>query len=188
MKIKGTGWQSVKKYVKESYSAAEIERLRAALDDDLREFFDSKTILAISWVDYSLYMRFLIKADRVLGKGDFEFIRQANYYSARHDINGVYKIVISLMSPKTAIGAFGKLMMSYYDRGKLTIERLESNRATIVLEDVPDIPRHHDVDQGAFIEEVLRMAGASNISWSHPKCMARGDDCCLGEISWSNKK
>ena len=187
MRIKGTGWHSVKKFIKESYSTAEVETLRSALDEDLRGFFDSKTILAISWVEYTMYMRFLLKADKVLGNGDFEVIKQANYYAARHDINGVYKIVVSLLSPKTAISAFSRLMIRYHDRGKLTIKNLESDRATIVLEDASDIPRHHDIDQGAYIEEVLRMAGASNIRWSHPKCMAKGDDCCLGEISWINK-
>jgi hypothetical protein len=172
------------KYFHECYSATDLEKLRSAMDEELRELFDSNRILTISWVDYSTYLKVLLTADKILGSGDFEILKQANYFSARNDLHGIYQVLVSLISPKTAIGALSRLMNKYYDHGKLTVVDLKEDSATIRIEGAPDIPRFHDIDQGAYVEEVLRMAGANNVEWKHPKCMARGDAFCLAELTW----
>ena len=184
MKTKGTNWRGMKAYLNQHYSPEAIDRVAAALDEKSKEVFIKDTILPISWVDYSMYMKILLTADKVLGRGDFELIRQTNYFCAHHDIRGIYSVLVSLLSPKTVINALARLLNTYYDCGKLKVENLQSHSVTIIIEHVPDIPLHHDIEQGSYVAEVLRMAGAKNIELSHPKCMARMDRNCMFNIRW----
>lgn len=185
MKIKGTGWIALIKFFEDTYTAEQLAKLSAALDDETRALFEKRTnILAFTWLDYGAYMKILLMADKVLGRGDFEVVKQANYYGARHDLKGVYKIIVSLVSPKTAIAAASKLIKQYYDKGNLFLENVKSNSVTIIIEGAEDIPLHHDIEMGSYGAEVLRMAGAKNVTFTHPQCMARGDPRCRFEVSW----
>jgi hypothetical protein len=184
MNFKGTGWITMIKYFNECHTPEDREKLKAALDDKTRELFESNYVLPFSWIDYGTYIKTMVTADKVIGRGDFELIKQINYFTARQDIKGVYKFIVSLLSPKTVIQAAGILFKQIFNKGTLVLENLTSNSATIVMKEVDDIPLHHDVDQGAYIEEILKIAGAKNPTFTHPQCMARGDPCCRFEISW----
>ena len=184
MKTKGTNWIAMKDYLHKTFTAEQLKTLNEALDDESKRLFNDRTILQVSWVDYSVYMKILIVADRILGNGDLELLRKANYYCARRDISGVYRFLVSLVSPKTVINALGKLLARYYDRGTLTVEDLKSNSATIIIEDAPDIPLYHDAEMAAYVGETLRMAGAKNPKFAHIECMALGDPRCRFKVTW----
>jgi hypothetical protein len=184
MKLKGTSCTALKKYFDECHTPEEREKLKAALAEPARELFERTDVLPFTWIEYGTYVDILLTADKVLGRGDFEIVKQINYFSARHDIKGVYKFIVSLLSPKTALQASSKLFKQFYDKGALSLENLKSNSATMLMKDVADIPLHHDVEQGAYVEEIMRMAGAKEIRYTHPECMARGDARCRWEINW----
>jgi hypothetical protein len=184
MNIKGTGWIAMKKYFDETYGRKDLMKLKAALDEETRALFEKENVLPMTWMDYGAYMKILLTADKVLGRGDFEIVKQANYYGARQDIKGVYKIIVSLVSPKTAISAASKLIKQYYDKGTLFLENVTPKSVTIILEGVDDIPLYHDIENGSYGAEVLRMAGAKNVTVTHPQCMARGDSRCRFDVTW----
>jgi hypothetical protein len=184
MKVKGIAWIVMMKYFSEHHTPKDIEKLKAALDQESRELFESKYVLPFSFVDYGTFLKIQLTADKVIGRGDFELVKQLNYYSARHDVHGVYKFIVSLLSPKTAFQALSKLLNQFYDKGKLHLENATSNGVTIIIEDAPDIPLYHDIEQGAYVEEIVRMAGAKDIKFTHTQCMARGDVRCRWEVTW----
>jgi hypothetical protein len=184
MNVKGTAWIAMMKYFNECHKPEDLEKLKAALDEKTRELFESNYVLPFSWIDYGAYMKIMLTADKVLGRGDFEILKKINYFSARHDVKGVYKFIVSLLSPKTVLQASSKLLGQYYDKGHLSIENLTSNSATIILKEAEDIPLYHDIEMSAYVGEVLRMAGTKSATWSHSKCMARGDSYCRFDLSW----
>lgn len=172
------------KYFQECHPPDKLEKLKAALDKEARELLESKYVLPFTWIDYGTFLNIQLTADRVIGRGDFELLKQLNYFSARHDVHGVYKFIVSLLSPKTAFQALSKLLTQFYDKGKLHLENVTSTSVSIIIEDAPDIPLHHDIEQGAYVEEIVRMAGAKDIRFTHTQCMARGDPLCRWEVTW----
>lgn len=182
-KIKGTGWLGIYDYFVNTYGIDRVERVISTLSQEEQVALTGELILPISWVDLGAYMHFLIAADRILGKGDFELIKKANAYSANKDIRGIYKIFTNFVSPRFIIRNAGKLWSRYFDQGKLVLIREEKKGMTLKLTDFPDIPLHHELDQQSFMEECYRISGGKNIQGTHPKCIARGDDCCLFEFT-----
>lgn len=183
MNTKGTAWIGLMNYLNENFSVAEISKLKSFLDNEAKELFEKK-ILHTSWIDYATYIKTLVIADRILGRGDLGLIRQVNYYQARTEVKWPYRILISLLSPKTVINSGCKIYRQYYDKGKSTAVNLTAHSVTFKIEDAPDIPRYHDVELEAYFEELLRMAGTKNIKWINHKCIAKSDPYCLDEVTW----
>lgn len=179
MNCKGIGWIYFKKYLTENFSPDEIEKFKAEIDEQSKSLLEKAKILPTSWVDYGTYIKTLFITDRVLGKGNLDFIRQFNYYHARGDAKGIYKVLISVLSPQTVVKTYLKLFRQYYDKGKLTVLSSTSHGVVFKVEDAPDIPLYHDIEQGAYIEELLHMSGAKNIKVTTQKCMAKDDPYCL---------
>jgi len=71
MLAKGAGWLSHYEYFKKNFSQSDIERVKESLSEEDRQELFSKTILAVSWVKLKSIVNFLVKADKLLGKGDF---------------------------------------------------------------------------------------------------------------------
>lgn len=183
MQTKGIAWTYFINYLKEHYTTAEIEKLIDTLDTECKEFF-TKKILVTTWIDYRLLIKIEVIADRILGQGNLDLIRKVNHYQARGEVNGPYKILISLLSPATVIKSGVKLYRQYYDKGKFTVVKLTSQSVIFKLEDAKDIPLYHDVDIESYFAELMRIAGAKNINWTNHKCIAKGDPYCLDEITW----
>lgn len=183
MQTIGIGWVTFLNYLNENFTPAQIEKLKSKLDDKAKDLFEKK-VIATAWIDYSVYIKILVIADKILGKGDLDLIRQVNYYQARREVKGVLRILVSLLSPHTVIKSSLKLWTQYYDKGKITTVNITNHSVTFKIEDAQDIPLYHDVELEAYFEELMRMAGAKNIKWNNQKCIARGDSYCLSECTW----
>jgi len=182
--LKGAGWKATCEYLIKVGGSDALDRVKAALTPEDRAIF-SKPILPITWLDYSAFMRFMLLADKVLGKGDMQIVKDASVYSAQQDLRGIYKIFISFTSPEFIIKNVGVMWRQYYDSGSITVEGKQEKSGALKLVNFPDIPLHHDADQLPYMEECLRLSGAKNVRGSHPKCIARGDDCCIFRFSWA---
>jgi hypothetical protein len=186
-KIRGTGWLGINEYFVNTYGKDRVDRVISTLSPEDQAAL-TELILTISWVDLGAYIHFLLAADRILGKGDYELIKKANAYSANKDIRGIYKIFTNFVSPKFIIRNAGKLWSRYFDQGTLKLIREDKKGMTLQLTDFPDVPLHHELDQLAFMEECYRISGGKFIEGSHPKCIARGDDCCHFEFTWDEEE
>ena len=52
------------------------------------------------------------------------------------------------------------------------------------ITDWPDIPLHHEIPLGAFMEAAVIIAGGHYARCTQLQCMARGADCCLLRLVW----
>ncbi len=181
--LKGTGWRSVQDYFLQQAGPAGIAKVMEALDPQDREIF-ARPILPISWIDYGAYFRYLLAADRILGRGDLEMIRAASRHAARYDLHGIYKIFISLTSPKFVIQNSARLWRQYYDAGEVTVEWRGEKSGALYLAQFADMPLHHENNHQAYMEECLRLSSCKEVRGSHPQCLARRDARCAFEFSW----
>jgi hypothetical protein len=183
-RVKGTGWKGIYEYLIKTNGTEGFERLLAALSPEDRDLF-SKGILPVSWIDYGTFVRVLLTADKVLGKGDKSWLKAAETYSAWHDLRGIYRAFISLTSPEFVLGNIGRFWGQYFDEGQLTIAWRGEKSGALKLVNVSHMPLYHEYDHIPYMEEAFRMTQrGKNIRGTHPKCLARGDDHCLYEFHW----
>lgn len=183
-KVKGTGWKGIYEYLIKTNGPAGFEKLLAALGPGDREVF-SKQILPVSWVDYGMFIRVLLTADKVLGKGDMSWLKEAETFSAWQDLRGIYRAFISLTSPEFVLSNIGRFWKQYYDQGEITFAWRDKTGGALKLLNFSDMPLRHEYDQNPYMEECIRITQrGKNVRSSHPKCLARGDDHCLYEFHW----
>jgi hypothetical protein len=182
--LKGSAFLAELEYLFHQYGADGLERVKAALSpQDLQALFGTR-VLSSTWVDYNAAIRFILTADRVLGKGDLQVVRDAGRYCAQHNFSGIYKFFISLTSPRFILDNAHHVWRLYHDAGNVTIEWCGEKNATLFIRDFPDMPLHHEWDTIPTLEETIRMSGGKNVVILHPQCLARGDEYCLADVSW----
>lgn len=181
--VKGTGWLAARDYLVQVHGAECIEKIRRTLSPEDQALF-AKPVLPISWLDYGAYMRFMLAADRLLGRGDTRLLSDASTFNAKKDLGGIYKFFISLTSPEFIINNAGRVWNQYYNRGRVIPEDVTKHRGIWRIVEWPEIPLHHETDSIPFAEECLRMSGAKNPVGRQTHCMARGDEYCRVVFTW----
>lgn len=181
---KGTAVLAVLEYFEKTRGKDGLSRLLNALEAPDQAVF-SAPIINVSWIDYGAYLRLLLAADRFFGTGDGQIINQAMYYQARKDLGGIYSFFVRVASPHFVIGKAASLWRQYYNQGKVEILTESKNLVEFKVTDFPDIPLRHEVENLPYFEEVARICNCKNPRATHPKCLARGDDCCHFAVKWS---
>ena len=75
-------------------------------------------------------------------------------------------------------------MVTYYDSGEMQVVKTGPKEASVRLVgfDQPS-PALCDRLMG-WMERVIELAGGTEVSMQHPRCMARYDKFCVYEASW----
>jgi hypothetical protein len=181
--IKGTSWLHVISHLKNNFSEADIERLKNQLLPCDREHLFEKKIFELSWVDFGAYMRFSYLADKLLGQGNNQLIKDIEFSAVRKHSRGIYKFLFSLLSWKFVVKKAGSVWRTYFNSGQMETLNETKTSITLKLTDFPDIPLGHEKFQEYYLEELMRLCGIKNPVSRHTKCIARGDDCCLYEYT-----
>jgi hypothetical protein len=183
-KTKGPVWQACLEYLKTVAGTPGIEKVKAAISDQDRELLFSKQVLSNQWIDFGAFMRFVVTADKVLGHGDFEIVKENARYCVRKNFTGIYKFIIKIATPQYLLSK-GKLCWDLtFDSGKFEVRRLGKKHIQFLITDFTDTPLHHEHDFIASTEEFLHLTGVKHMRASHPLCMARGNDCCMFDVTW----
>jgi len=176
--------KSLKKFVSDRGGEEAWGRLLADLDPKDRAQA-SKPLLSHEWLEYSLWWRLLLSADRVLGKGDRAIIREIGAFDAIENLNSIYRVFLTFLSPEFIISRTQVIWRQYYDIGRMEAVRVERKRAEVHLFDFPDLPEGHELEILGWIEAALKLTGISRLQVTHPgPCLARGDDHCGFVVTW----
>lgn len=181
--VKATRFLDVKEYLAQEYGQAGLEKLFKALTPEDQVIF-SKPITAVAWIDYSAYMRYVLKADKVLGRGDGQLVTETARYACQKQFKGIYKFFISFTTPEFVLKRVSQVWRQFHSQGTLTLDKIGHGMGVLKLVDFPDIPLYHDLSHTPYMAEILRLSSAKNVRGLHPKCIARGDECCLFRFTW----
>ncbi len=183
-KFKAVSVIDANEYVLEKYGPDAIEKIKAALTPEDCQVLFSRTLMPISWIDLNVVMHHLIAQDKVLGRGDFTFADELMRHIALKQINGFYKLLLKFSKPEKLIEKAPTIWGRYFDTGKLEATSVTPGAATLRLTEFPGLPLNHEHLSVPFMKELLTHAGAKHCKCEHPKCLARGDQYCLFELSW----
>jgi hypothetical protein len=184
MRVWRAGWMIQLNFFHSHYSLYDIERVKSVISDqDREELFgypkDPK------WIDLQSVMHFLESADRVLGKSDLGVIRECMRFKARREFGGLYKVLLGLTSPESIIRRGFQAWKHMYDQGETNVELNDKNMVLIRITKLIDQPDHHLESIVFYCEEVLRIAGAQQITIQVLKSYQSGDDQILLQFRWT---
>lgn len=182
-KVRWINWKYAEEFVRSKAAPEQVERIFATLSEADRQEL-TRPYQPDAWVDYGAHIRFLVAADRIIGRGDLALLREEGIYGGNRGLNSVYKIFMVFAKPQYLLKRTAQIWGQYYDRGSARVRDVGERTASISVTDYPDIPLHHDVENMGWMEEALKLCGCRSPRVTHPKCLARGDEECLFVAAW----
>jgi len=182
-KVKGTGPLAVYEFLKRRFGDPCLLKIREALSPEDQKVFD-KPVLPVTWVDFGFYMRMIVAADKLWGKGDMKIVEEAARYNMNKNFRGVYKILVSFVNPTFVIQRAHLVWRQWFDSGEMKVEVPEPCRARAALTGFTDMPLNHEFNLTPSIDEIMKISGAKNTQTAHVECVLKGAPACVWEIKW----
>ncbi len=162
-RIKGGAYRGHLDYVAEQVPGGVDEMLRGFRDPALAEFF-RRTFLPSSFYDIIPLVVAGYVCARQSHKTYSEFLRIRSRYQAQKDIGGVYRMLLKLVSPMSAVERLPALMAQYMDfASERQLEKESERRVILSCRGLPALlaPWFSGVME-AYVDVVLAAAGATN--------------------------
>jgi hypothetical protein len=183
--IKGTGLVDAVEYFEKVGGPGGLEKVKTALNPQVRAKLFAQSLLPVSWYDYAAYMEFILTASKLLGKEKSEeVLYNMSVYQAQKVLNGVYRAFFRILTTEFVLKRFAHLWRLSYDAGDITILEDKKGHIEVKLANFPDIPPRHEVENLPYFEEIMRLCHCREPKATHPRCIARGDDYCLFVFDW----
>ncbi|MBI3650766.1 MAG: hypothetical protein HY231_06925 [Acidobacteria bacterium] len=183
--IKGILLSAWMEFLKKKYGASALAQALDTLPGEDRVLLSSP-FLASSWYTYSA-LSSLRKLTRLLATpADKDLSLEIGRVMAAHVFTGVYRTLVAKDPAKQVEKILWIKDFFFKDSLILETELLSPSRCLV---------RYH-YDAGAkptsavcaslkgFWSQTFELAGATNIQASHPKCAAKGADCCDFIFAW----
>lgn len=157
---KGTGIAFMRKLAKERGLGESVIEARLSTEDI--EVY--RALTAMTWVPTQAALRILEAGAEVLYPGSADGTYEINRLMAQDNMNGIYKILLRVVSVRTLIDRAAKLWSMYFSKGKGHGEGDPEVRAvTFVLEEYPELPDGMLKVIAGFLHGLLELTGAKDI-------------------------
>lgn len=159
-----------------------VERLRAALGEEDRRWFDEA--VAVAWYDLDHQMRALTALPAALGTSPEEAWRGFGRFSADRHVNRIHRLFFRFANPALVLEKTGQFWSRFYDTGTWTITREARARARGDLRGFGRPTEAHCTFLTAYVGALFEAVGAKAVRCTHPTCEVRGGDRCTFAVEW----
>ena len=182
--IKGillNGWV---KFLNERYGQESVTRALGTLSPEDRKLVPM-SFLDASWYPYET-LHVLGRLTRPLAKSNSDLANEIGRFMAEHAFTGVYRSLLA-HDPIKQVEKFSSIG-AFFFRQTRTLETEITGPASCLV--------RYRYEAGAkptrgtcgsligFWSRSIELAGASNVTATHPKCFAAGADCCEFLLDW----
>jgi hypothetical protein len=183
-KVKGIVFRTTSMTFAKLTSPAAFDRAIALTSEPLRAALKGHLFLSSAWYPLDWYRQWL-QAMRQTHRSGPEFIKTVVREGVLHDLGGVYRIFLLVMSPEGVIPRASRLFSTYYDTGTISVEvsRPGTSRVRCTGCTGFDELLWQSVIGGA--EAALIAAGAKHVRFRILEGGKDGDDFCYGEAQWT---
>lgn len=182
MSIKAQPFKSLIKFIEQDLTLAERETAMAGLPAEYRPL-TRKIVLASDRLPLDAVNRLTEAAAAAKGEPMESFARRAGHFAADEAVRTIYKWLAYFTTPDYILGKASRTWATFYDRGKMSVERLGEKRARVTLSDFPSFPAVCARVTG-WMEELGGMTRVPNLRIVHDRCRAKGSSECEWSVSW----
>lgn len=176
---KGTLVVFLRKFMRERGAELETEFLERLTDSD-REVY--QTAMTVAWYDVPVVGRLYDVASKVAFPKDPDRLRRIGEASARHDLTGIYKVFLLVVSVPFVIKQTARMWKTYHDTGDAEVIQEKGKKlAALVIKNHPTLPSSLQEMIAGYIVAGLELAGAKNV---HVNRVATNPDAWKWMTSW----
>jgi hypothetical protein len=180
---KGLNLLHLRDFTRSRFGDEAWHHVLARLKPEARDILFGR-LLPSGWYPYGAYVEALkIVVERHLG-GNIQRAAEIGAYDLEASLNTVYRALYRIGTPSFIIRMSAHLWRSYFNVGRMVIEKAGRGFATARIEDF--LP-HEEVCcwdiQGAMIRG-LELSGASSVEGTHTECPLKGDAVMRYEANW----
>lgn len=159
-----------------------VERLRAALTDEDRRWFDEA--VAVAWYDLGHQMRALKALPEALRTSEDDAMAAFGRFSAARHVTRIHRVFFRFANPALVLEKSGQLWSRFYDTGVWTVSRESRVRARGDLRGFGMPNAAHCTFLTAYLGALFEQVGAEDVRSTHPTCEVRGGDRCSFVVEW----
>jgi hypothetical protein len=182
--FKGFAIRGLLRFLKDKHPGMTKEVV-AALPPELRKHLDMP-VAASKLYPYEVFAALLREIDRRFGRGDLRYCRDVGDYAAQQDITGMFKMLLSVLTPETLLKRSSIFWVKYSDTGALAPVPCESNRYAIRLTGFPGIDEAHCYLLLGWMTRLGLISKARTIDMKHTVCVHHGGQYCQWEGTWTS--
>lgn len=157
---KGTGVVFMRSLFKR-HGAASERKFLAQLTPQETDIY--KQTLEFHWIPIEVITRYFELAAPLLYPGDSQGLRRIGREMARDHLQGVYRIVLRVVTVEYIIEKAARLWRTYHQIGTTRMERPGERMLQFVVMGYPDLPAAFRECTCGYIAGVLELAGAKDI-------------------------
>ena len=163
---KGTNIVHIRTHLRDVGQAQE-ELFRSKLNPD--DLLIYKQAMAVLWYPMDAVVRIFTEAVKVLYPQDKKPFHALGYSQAMDNLGGIYRIILSVVTPEFAISQSARLWKTYFDTGETSIaskptEIPGEQDVTFIVKKYPQLPKPFlDIVEG-FIHGVVEFTHAKFVS------------------------
>jgi len=181
--VKGSALSSRVLWVQLGHGDAGMERLRAAVSDDLRHSLD-QGIHKAKWYPFDQFIDLNLTIDRVFGNGDLGLIREISRYGADANLTTIYRLFYKVGTTHWILGRAVRLWSAHYDSGYLEVLTRGPKTAVLRIRGFATPHRVHCMAVQGWAERSIELSGGERVVMEEPMCRTRGDEWCQLEAKW----
>jgi hypothetical protein len=184
-KIKALSVLQCRTYILDQIGESGVEHLKAALSPKVRSEYYNDNLIPADWMELDTVVELTVTYDQLFGAGDGRVASTMVRALAHDHVRGIYRpLFMTAPTPMQVLEKAGRLWSRYYDQGESMIDVKAENHAAKRILGCTDLPLHHEWLVLPYYEELLRSAGARDVSSRHLRCVALGAEYCESEIRW----
>lgn len=182
--IKGFAIRGVLKYLKETHPGHRQQVLDGLLPATKKAL--ERPVIASQWYPYAVFLDLVRTVDQVAGKGDLNLCEAMGDFAARNDITGIFKIMMSILTPRLMLQRGHMIWTKYCDTGRFVTEKAANNEFAVRLLEFPQIDLAHCRLILGWLRRWSSLTGVSSVEVRHTVCAARKGAFCEFEGSWKD--
>ncbi|MCG8458966.1 MAG: DUF2378 family protein [Holophagales bacterium] len=133
------------------------------LDEDLRHYLGERVLVA-SWYPEEDHVRLMKVVAQLYAQPGKDVWQWMGVQTARMDLRELYASMVAQGRPQETLKRFPALWRLYRTAGRAEVQTLGSRRGIVRLYDYPFLCPEIERLLGGYLEEALRLSGASEIS------------------------
>lgn len=181
-KIKGFAIRGLFRYLKERHPGS-IPTVISDLPSETQKDLE-RPVISSNMYRYEIFGQLLRAIDKRFGKGDLMLCRDIGDFAAQQDISGMFKMMLSVFSPKTTLERANLVWQKYCDTGKLVVVSSDPNGTVMRMEAFPGIDEAHCNLMVGWINRFAVLTGGKNVAVKQTSCVHHGAPHCEWTGTW----
>jgi hypothetical protein len=162
-RVKGVAYRGHLEYVSEHVPGGVEAMMRGFRDSALAEFFTQKFLPSTFYDIIPLVVAGYVCA-RQSRKTFSEFIRIRSRYQAEHDVGGIYRLLIKLISPMHVVERLSALQTQYFDFAAGAVELIGERHVLLQRPQLPAMLAGWTATVlETYVDVLLTRAGAKSV-------------------------